>query len=435
MQHAALQLHTVGQERRGALAPEAIVPALTLYAALSLAFASMLGLPPYIPALLVGAAAAAPVALAPARWSRILLLAALAFSLGAAALPFARSGAAVIANRLYDASEAVNAYAYDYFEVPDTASPHAALAWLTVFGGALCAFAARRRIGALMLFLAAAFVETYFGITPPVWQNLLLFALLALLLAQGRNGAQSAALLAGIVCVALAVCLLAPRPNAAVEAYSEHLRDELGVAAQSDWRPLPQPEAENEPVHQESRQREELAASDAAGEQNRAFERQTETEQELSLPRRVDYVRIALLLLLTAAVLLVPFLPFLLLNRARRCAADRRAAFGDPDNAAAIRAMFAHTMRWLRACGLQTENRPFALCKEAVAQMTSEDYAAQYAQAVAIWQEAAYSAHGMDEEQRAAVRALLDRTEKTLYERADRRTKLRLKYKECLCEV
>ena len=233
--------------------------------------------------------------------------------------------------------------------------------------------------------------------------------------------------------VALAVFLLAPRPSAAVEAYSEHLRDELGAAVSSVAQPVSPPEAENAPVRQESRQHEEQAAPGEAG--GLEFEKRTETEKEISLPHRIDYLRIALLLLAVAALLIVPFLPFLLLNRAKRIAGERRAAFGDADNAAAIRAMFAHTMRWLRACGLRTENRPFAQCEEAVRQMTSDEYAARYAEGVAIWQEAAYSDHAMSETQRAVIRALLERTETTLYGKADRRTKLRLKFKDCLCEV
>ncbi|MBE6909961.1 MAG: hypothetical protein E7474_10400 [Ruminococcaceae bacterium] len=436
MQGAALQIHTAEPARRAARLQGVILP-LALYAALALAFASILGVELYAPALLAGAAVAAIMAFAPPRWGRVLLLVSLVLSLGAMAFSSARDGAAVLANRLFDASEAVNAYAYEYFSVAEAASPRAALPWLALFGGALCAFAARRRINALTLFFAIAFAEAYFGVTPPAWQNILLFALLALLLLrEDAISPNGAALLAGAAAVALAVFLLAPRPNAAVEAYSEHLRDELGTLAFSAAQPAAQPETENAPVHQESRQHEEAANADDAGETGRQeYERQTENEQEISLPRRIDFLRIVLLLLAIVALLVVPFLPFLLLNRAKRLAAERRAAFGDADNAAAIRAMFTHTMRWLRAAGLQTENRPFAQCEEAVRQMMSDEYAAQYAEGAAIWQEAAYSEHAMDDGQRAAIRALLDRTEATLYKQADRRTRLRLKYKDCLCEV
>ena len=437
MQDGALQIHMVEPKRRATPLFCVVLPPLALYAALSLAFTSVLDIPLYLPALLSGTVILTLAVLMPPRWSRAILLVSLALPLGVMALSTARDGAMLIANRLYDASEAVNAYAYDYFDVPDATPLHAALPWLALSGGALCAFSARRRLGALALFLALASIEAYFGVTPPAWQNLLLFALLALLLIQGKGRAwNDVALLTGLTVIALAVFLLAPRPNASVEAYSEHLRDELGIVASNAVRPAVQPEEEAAAAHQESRQHEELANIDVAAESGRQkFERRTEQEQVISLPRRINYGRVALLLLAIIALLIVPFLPFLLLNRAKRCAARRRASFDVEDNAAAICAMFSHTMRWLRACGLQTGNRPFAQCEEAVKLLTSEDYAAQYAEAVTIWQEAAYSEHAMNKEQRAAIRALLTKTETTLYEKANKRTRFRLKYKECLCEV
>ncbi|MBQ2323681.1 MAG: hypothetical protein II379_03740, partial [Oscillospiraceae bacterium] len=132
--------------------------------------------------------------------------------------------------------------------------------------------------------------------------------------------------------------------------------------------------------------------------------------------------------------LVLPFLPFLLLTRARCRARARQAAFADADNAAAIRAMFRHVMDWLQACGLAAENRSFSACEGSAGALLSTDYAAQYAAAVPIWQEAAYSDHAMTAQQRRTVRELLETTEKTLYEKADRRTKFRLKYIACLCE-
>lgn len=437
MQNAALQLHTIEPERRAPRLWRTLLP-LALYAALALALADVFGTPPDVPALLLGAAVAAALALAPARTARAAGIAAVLGAALSLALPPVRAGALLLANRLYASSEAVNAYAYRYYAVAEDAfALRAALLTAAVLGGALCALFYRRRLALVTMLLMVSFLEAYFGVAPEAWRNLLLFAVLALLLLQDDaltpNGA---ALLALLAAVALTAFLLAPRPNAAVEAYSEHLRDELSAAASNALRAAAQPEPETEPVHQESRQHAEQADPNEAGEQGRqTFERQAESEQELSLPHRVDYGRIALLLLAVIALLLVPFLPFLLLNRAKRLAAQRRAAFEDADNAAAIRAMFAHTMRWLRAAGLQTENRPFAQCREAVERITSNEYAARYAEGVAVWQEAAYSGHAMSKQQRAAVRALLEKTEATLYEKADRRTRLRFKYVDCLCEV
>lgn len=435
MDGAALQLHTVTPENRVAPLLTALLPPLALYAALALTLGALFGAPFDAPALLIGAAVITagllPRKAARIAWAIAALGAALAFL-----LPAVRGGALLLANGLYTASEAVNAYAYDYFAAPDAASVRAALRVFAVLGGALCAAACRRRALLAALFFGVAFLEAYFGVVPGAWRNLLLFAVLAFLIARGDGGLRGgAALLAGLAAVALLVYLLAPRPIAAVEAYSERLRDELGALAETVAQPNTPPEEENDRARQESRQHEAQANADASAEQElQAFEQLTEGEREISLPHRVDYGRIALLLLATVAVLVVPFAPFLLLNRARRRAAERREAFETADNAAAIRAMFAHTMDWLRASGLQTRNRPFAQCAGAVETLTSTDYAARYAAAVLIWQEAAYSAHELDETKRAAIRALMEETERSLYGRADWRAKLRLKYIACLCE-
>ena len=168
-------------------------------------------------------------------------------------------------------------------------------------------------------------------------------------------------------------------------------------------------------------QHEENAEITPTQQPQQGFAYQTELEREISLPHRVDYLRIALLLLAVIVLLLVPFLPFLLINRARRRTEETRASFALADNAAAIRAMFHHLMLWLRRCGLETENRTFAQCGEAV-------------DAAHIWQEAEYSEHEMTAQQREAVRTLLQDTARLLYERAPARQRFRLKYIDCLCE-
>ena len=96
--------------------------------------------------------------------------------------------------------------------------------------------------------------------------------------------------------------------------------------------------------------------------------------------------------------------------------------------------MFRHTVDWLCACGMKTQNRPFAQCRDGAAALLSEEYGERYAEAACIWEEAVYSDHAMDNDQRELVRDLMEETEKTLYERADTKTRLRLKYGACLCE-
>lgn len=384
--------------------------------------------------MLAGAAVVCGCALSGKRYSVALCAAAALGALAALfALPSARSGAMLLANRLFASSEAANAYAYERFAAAEEpAALRLALLCLAVLLGALCTLA-RRRGAVAAVFLGVVFAEAYFGVTPGIWRNLLLFAVLALLLAPEGIGSR-AAVLALFAFVAAAVLLIAPRPIDAVEAYSEHVRDELAAAAVGITQETAAQNVESERAHQESRRHEEGTSADEAREAELSeYAHLTENEHELSLPKRVDYLRIALWLLLAAALLTVPFLPFLFFDRARRRTEARRLAFADSDNSAAIRAMFAHAVEWLTKNGLQTENRPFALCTEAVGELTSGEYAERYAESALIWEEAAYSSHAMTDAQRETVRALLDTTAKLLYERADRRTRFRMKYVYCLC--
>ncbi len=436
-QAAGLQLYIHEPDRRAAFPREAILP-LALYAALASVLDGLFAVPAEPAALLAGAAALCVCVLLPARFARPVRLALCAGALLSLLLiPLAGAGAALLVNRLYAASEAVNAYAYTYFSVPavdEAAAIRAALLAAAVLGGALSSAAQRVRAVPFALFAAVAALSAYFGVTAAPLRALALFAVLTLLLARsGTNAGNMAALLAGLAAVSLAVFLIAPRPNAAVEAYSEYLRDELGRSAQSLMQSAA-PQREADRAHQESRQSEIAASEDAAQQAPRQdFERLTEAERELSLPQRFDWLRTTLLLLAMIAVLTVPFLPFLLIVRVKRRTDARRDAFSTADNAAAIRAMFQHTVDWLRAAGLRTENRPYAQCAPAVAELTSGAYGERYAAAAAIWREAAYSEHAMTDEQRAAVRELLDATAATLYEKADRRTRFRMKYVDCLC--
>ena len=430
---AGIQFHIDAKRDRRVL-PFAVP--LVLYAALLLVLSELFDAPFFIPAYLPGAAAIIVCALWKKRAGFLVFA-------GVGALLFLllilRSGLMLLINRLYAVSEAVNAYAYDYFEVStedETAAIRVALAALCLLLGALCAAAAKYRWTTLILFIAVAALETVFGVTPALWKNILLFAAMALILVWDfPNHRHTVFLFAGAAVLALLVMLIAPRPNTSVERYSEHLRNLIEPVPPSAPQSTPLPEAERNLTHRESRQHEEDAQVDPAAQRpQQSFRRETELEQEISLPHRVDWLRIALLLLAVIALLIAPFLPFLLMNRARKRTEATRASFDDPDNAAAIRAMFSHLMTWLRRCGMETENRPFGLCESAVRTVLPEEYAARYAAAASIWQEAAYSGHSMTEEQRETVRLLLRDTAKLLYDRSDAQKRFRLKYIDCLCE-
>jgi hypothetical protein len=435
----ALQLNTVETKPKALTLMTALLPAALLYAALAFAGGRLFGFSFDAAAFFCGLALLAVCTVLPEKTGTgLAVVSALCAGLALVALPAVRAGAMELANRLFAFSEASNAYAYEYFEQAsgETAAVRLALLCAAVLCGAVCALAGRSRAVPVVLFFLLVLFEAYFGVTPGIWHNLFVFACLAHLVAGPKAELRTGAVpVFAFAVIAAVVLVIAPRPAAVVEDYSEHLRDELGRAMMqiTKWEP-PQAAGVNE-THEESRLSEEEANIDASAAQDqREFEHQTQAEQEISRPHRIDWLKIILLLLAVVAILVVPFAPFVLVSRARKLAKEKRAAFADEDNAAAIRAMFRHTVDWLQACGMKTENRPFARCTEDAAAMLSDEYGERYAEAARIWEEAAYSDHAMDEGKREFVRELMEETEKALYERSDRKTRLRLKYGACLCE-
>ena len=431
---SGLQVHTepLGKGRLSALAAP-----LSLYGALLLVLTELFRAPLFLPAFLSGAAVIAAHAL----WrKREVVPAAVGLSLVCLAFPSVRNGLLLFINRLFAVSEAANAYAYDYLRVPEadeTAALRAALAAVCILLGAVCAGAAKYRAVSLLVFLALTGLEVWFGVTPAWWKNLLLFAALALQFMRGTaERRQTVPVAAGAAAILLLVLLLAPRPNGTVERYSEHLRDVLEASLSDAPQEALPPETEVNRTHRESRQHEEEAKIDPVNHApHREVRHETEVEREISLPHRIDYFRIALLILAVILLLIVPFLPFLLLNRTRKRRVEIQASFANENNGEAICAMFAHLMTWLHFCGLPEENRPFSQCGEAVRALLPDDLAARFSSAVPIWQEAAYSDHQMTAGQRETVCLLLRDTSKLLYARSPAGQRFRMKAIHGLCEV
>ena len=100
-------------------------------------------------------------------------------------LPPARESLKCLCNLVFAASEAVNAYAYEYFTVAADASPIPALGLLAaaLAGLLLSALVGGSRVVPLVTVLILAGGEIWLGLTPPAAVNVLIFALLALLAA------------------------------------------------------------------------------------------------------------------------------------------------------------------------------------------------------------------------------------------------------------
>ena len=350
-----------------------------------------------------------------------------------AAIPAARLGFLALMNRLFDASEAVNAYAYERFAVPESQPVWPAVLLLAAAGLLLLgtAILSGRRLPALGIMAGCAAFQVYFGLAFPGWVNAALFVLFGLWsLRRPWEKRTALAALAGAAAVSLAVLLVWPGVDAATEAASETARDWLNRAALTAagvTRELPAGENETRHVHTQS-----LTEGDGEAQPGRAYRLVKVEEEQVSMPHWTDYLRIVLLLLLTVAAVVVPFLPFVLLNRQRKKALDARRLFASENAGEAIAAIFQHVTAWLEATGNGAGNKPYAEWTETLAARISPEYAERFAECERLFEEAAYSTHGMREEERQQALALLNETERILQGRAGWKQRLRLRYRECL---
>ena len=347
-------------------------------------------------------------------------------------IPSARAGMAALCNRLLEASEAVNAYAYRRFPAAAESSPALAAALLSVAGaayGALLVVSGNRPAALLTAFLLAG-GQAYFGLSfaPPV--NVALFGALGLLAVRPVSMKAGAAYAAALLAVSLAVAALWPGVDAAVEAASERARDWLGRAGQTAEGALlemPQGGAETRHVHTRS-----LIEGEGAARPERAFRLETVDEERIARPDWIDYVKIILLLLLTGLAVFLPLMPLMALAARRKKALAAKRAFQSGDVSEAVCAAFRQTAAWLEAMNLGAGNLPYRAWETRLEEVMPPEYAARFGQCAALFEEALYSDHALEEDARRQVLELLDETERLLTARANARQRFRLRYKECL---
>ncbi len=350
-------------------------------------------------------------------------------------LPEARLGVFSLCNALFTASERVNAYVYDHFPAPEGQSANLAIALLGLLLLSLAGLCFVRRSRALLLCLAALLSggQMYFGLSLPWWLHALLLGLFCLgwmRFPPGRGGALF--LLIGLLVITLLTALFLPGVHAGLEARSEQVRDWLGraVGAAREAAPAsPDSGAEARHLHDRS-----LLDGQQDARLSQAFRLVTVAEKQVSQPRWVDFLRVALLLLLTAAVVALPFLPFMWLNARRKKALARQAAFDADDAAQAICALFRHACAYLTWAGLGGGNRPCRAWPDAWDDQLPEAYRARYAQCAALFEEACYSDHAFSEAQRRFMADFLAETERLFFDEAPWKQRLILRYKACLHE-
>lgn len=401
--------------RVAARLPDALA-AVLVYAALwaclcSMAAISDAGLAP----LSAGACLCAALAAAPRHrpWAAVLTAAGLAAAaaLVLCALPDARDGAAVLLNRLFAASEARQAYLYDYLPVSAaeadwTGCVRTALWPLGLAAGIPLGLAARWRspLAPAGMFALFALLSAYLGITPhPICLAALAAALCGVLSARP---AAWTAFAAGLF-IAAAVFFALPGENARLSALDERLRDALAL---------------HTTAHADAQQTQPQTEQQAAEE--RDFYRQEETQADLGGDEH-SWTRPLSAALVIALLALVLFVPAIWSDVQKKRRARSRAGMDDARHDAAICAAFLYALRWLRLGGLDTPNAPFSTYAAAVGEHFTPDLRARYEDVLPLWHEAAYSDHAMTEEQRRRMRDFADAAQQAAWDRLNARQRLR----------
>ena len=417
--------------------------ALALFGAFYAAARDVLAAPLCWLALLTGAAVTVVAALFATTRRRVLFMLALAAIGGliaALSLDALREGATLLCARLFAASESVNRYRYPALAAhwTDPVAQWGEQLLAALLGGGvalLCGAAARdgSRAWPLLLAALAASVEIYFGVVPAGWLNALLFGFIGLALAaKGARPVHLIALAAGLIAVCAAVALLLPGVHQPLEDASERVRDRLAEALEGgEWLEAPAPDMAN-PVRMEGLLNEEPAQPDPEAAQGyQGYQKLIRYQENISNPEALDFLKIAALLVLAAAVVVGPFLPFYLWDARRRKALAAREVFRGEDVAAAVRAMFRHMARCLTAFGLTRRGEGFAAFLPAMAGLDPA-LERRFAEALPLWHRAAYSDLPVTEAERAQTEALLHDVEARVCAASGRLGRVRLKYVDFL---
>ena len=348
-------------------------------------------------------------------------------------IPVARYGFQALCNRLFDASEQVNTYLYDRFPVPVEQSVLLAFVILILLLVLLIGITLISGSRLLAFFIAAgcAMFQMYFGLSFRPWLGITLFALLSLwMLSRPFSRRNVLSLLAAILTVTLLIAFIYPGVDAATEAASERVRDSLSRMSQQVTGSVREaPEGENETRHTHTQS---LTEGEGEADAEKEYRLETVEEEQISMPEWISYLKIALLLLAAVLLMVLPFLPFLWLNARRKKAQEARKAFTSANVSEAVCAIFQHVTAWLDAMGLGAGNLPYRDWTGHLPGDMQPGYDERFRQCAKLFEEAAYSDHEMQEDQRQEVLSLLGETEQALLARADWKQKLRLRYGDCL---
>ena len=350
-------------------------------------------------------------------------------------LPQARNGLKLLADRLFSASEAVNPYIYERFEVPEGQSAGLALLLLGLIGLCLLLMALLRR-DPLYILACAVFLsigQIYFGLSFPAWLNGLLYALFGCLLIPGLRWKKILIFLVTLACVSGIICIYNAGVDPSIEGMSETVRDRLsGVVMISAGMNGDASSELTGTRHVNSRS---LRSGNDAAETDREFRLVTVEEVQISRPDPLAVLSEVFPIL--AGIVLLALLIFLAVRFLKRRKQIRalRKAFLSENICEAVFSMFRYVLFYLRRGGFEEKNRLLRNRKDGMRDVLPVSYTDLYEKGVSIFEEALYSGHELGPEHRALVKDLLDETRRLVFERIDRKSRFRLLIEEHFGEI
>lgn len=301
-------------------------------------------------------------------------------------------GLACLMNEFYDIAEESQAYLYKRFSNGDDASDAdtwIAVAWVASLLGMLLALlpAAFRRSASLALTTLMMLVLAYYGVVPS-WISIG-WMLLALILTLSKgNVLASLPLILAVVLLFGAIVAVDPGEFMGISRMNENIRDRIAFhSAQIE---------KEEQTTEEEVDLEELKEQDL---------KESETEDSFE---HASYVVFAVIGLIVAAIAAAAYL---LIKRFRKRRAAVRHGIDSKDPRESVIAMFPYSVRWLKASGMETRNRPFSMMTRDVKRLYSEDYAKQFREMYSLWREAAYSDHEISDIDRKDMYRFMQNTE------------------------
>jgi hypothetical protein len=303
-------------------------------------------------------------------------------------------GIGTVMNEVYGVSESEQAYIYNKFNVSSDAESHPdmsvrlAVIWVSMLVGAIASIppAIARKVIGVFAVCASMIAYAYYGIMPSVVCLVVMAVALILLLAGGSLLSTLPVLLATLLIFGV-ILLISPGENYGISRADENIRDRLALRS----------------AYLETNLDMEMP------DQSEMFDN-VEKPDDINNDSVVQNKGMLWLIIGGLVLLALAGAVFFIYSRYKKRREKNRLGLDNPDPKKAITAMFPYGVKWLGAGDMDVSGKAFEKLIPVVEHDISPEYAENFEGMYALWQEAAYSDHPMDEEGRASMQSFLDDT-------------------------